>query len=350
MPETLVQASSPNCLNEQDSEIVTNNLKTVLPTGVLAGIVATLFALGASAQSSLSFVLYAASALPILIAGLGWGNRAAIIGIATAGLLGTVVISPYFALGMAFSTLIPAGWLSHLANLARPASELGGPDNLMAWYPISDILLHLCGLVTLAMIALGIAIGYGPEFINRLVDAVFGAMAAQEPAFATDAASTAQIKALLLLLMPIFQGGSWVILLFTAFYIAVRIVSRSGRAVRPREDMPSALRMNRHAIFAFLGGIVLTFVGDIPAMVGAVICGAFGAGFLMAGFASIHFRTQGKDWRMPALILIYLACLLTMLPMIAILVLGLTDTRRTIALTPLKTPDNASGAPEDDKN
>ena len=321
---------------------MTSKTQTMLPIGILAGIAATLLVLGANAQPSFSSLLYAASALPVLIAGLGWGNRAAAVGIATAAVLGAVAGSPFFSLAMAFFTLIPAGWLSHLANLARPASELGGPDHLVAWYPISDILLHLCGLVTVAVIALGVVIGYGPELTNQMVDVMTEAFRAQDPSLAPDPVGLAQTKAMIVLMLPLVQGGIWVMLLFAAFYIAVRIVSRSGRALRPREDMPSALRMNRYAIFIFLVGILLTFMGGVPAMVGAVICGTFGAGFLMAGFASIHFRSQGKDWRVPVLVLCYLSSMLV-LPAIGILVLGLADTRRTIALTPARgatDPDN----------
>lgn len=319
---------------------MTNKNQTVLPTGIIAGIAATLLVLGANAQSSAASLLYAASALPILIAGLGWGNRAAILGIVTAAVLGAVLVSPYFAIAMAVFTLIPAGWLSHLANLARPASELGGPDHLMAWYPLSDILLHLCGLVTLAVIALGVVIGYGPELTSQMVDAMSTALSSQEPAFAPNPEGMAQTKAMIVLMLPLVQGGIWVMLLFAAFYIAVRIVSRSGRALRPREDMPSALRMNRNAIFVFLAGIVLTFLGGVPAMIGAVICGTFGAGFLMAGFAVIHFRSQGKDWRLPVLILCYLSSML-ILPLFAIVAVGLYDMRRTIALTPVKTQNHS---------
>lgn len=314
---------------------MTQKTQNVLPTGILAGIIATLLVMGANAQLSFASVLYAASALPILVAGLGWGNRAAIVGVLTATLLCAILVSPFFALATLFITFVPAGWLSHLANLARPASELGGPDHLVAWYPISDILLHLCGLVTLAVIALGVVIGYGPDLTNQMVDAMTSAMQMQEPALAPDAASLAQTKSLLVLMLPMVQGGIWVMLLFAAFYFAVRLVSRSGRALRPREDMPSALRMNRHAIFIFLAGIVLCFMGGVPAMVGATICGTFGAGFLMSGFAALHFRSQGKDWRVPGLILSYLSCML-LLPAIAVLVLGLMDTRRTIALTPAR--------------
>jgi hypothetical protein len=324
----------------QDSETVKTPNQTALPVGILAGVIATLLALGAMSQLTFAFIIYAASALPILIAGLGWGNRAAIIAVITAALLGAILVSPPFAATMAVFTLLPAGWLSHLANLARPASEIGGPDNLLAWYPLSDILLHLCCIVTIAMIALGVVIGYGPELTNQLVDAMTSALQAQEPGFAPDPAGVAQTKAMFILMLPMIQGGLWVLFLFAAFYFAVRFVSRSPRALRPREDMPSGLRMNRNSIFIFLAGILLTFFGGVPAMVGATICGTFGAGFLMAGFASLHFRTKGKDWRLPVLVLSYLSSLMLM-PAFVILVLGLSDARRTIALSPAK-PDETN--------
>ncbi|MGF9692751.1 DUF2232 domain-containing protein [Rhizobium sp. 0TCS1.26] len=315
--------------------------QTVLTTGILAGIAAALLVLGANAQPSFASILYASSALPVLVAGLGWGNRAAIVAIVTAAIIGALLVSPMFALAMAIFTLIPAGWLSHLANLARPASELGGPDDLVAWYPISNILMHLCGLVTVAVVILGAAIGYGPELTDRMVDVMVDSFNSQDAGLVPDPAGIAQTKAMAVLMLPLIQGGLWVILLFAAFYLAVRIVSRSGRALRPREDMPSALRMNRNAIFVFLGGIVLTFLGGVPAMIGATICGTFGGGFLMAGFASLHYRTKGKDWRVPALVLVYLSTMMV-LPAIAILIIGLSDTRRTIALTPARNTDKTN--------
>jgi len=128
------------------------------------------------------------------------------------------------------------------------------------------------------------------------------------------------------------------VMLFAAYYIATRIVTASGKGLRPREDIPSSLRMNRNSIFIFLAGLAATFMGGIPAMIGATVVGAFGAGFLMSGFAALHFRTRGKDWRLPALILCYLASTM-MLPALFILVLGLADTRKAIALTPTKDAD-----------
>jgi hypothetical protein len=182
-------------------------------------------------------------------------------------------------------------------------------------------------------------IGYGPDLVSQMVDALFTSFAQQQPEVSLDPAATAQTKSLLLLMLPAIQGAMWVVLLFAAYYIATRIVNASGRALRPREDIPSALRMNRNSIFIFLAGLAATFFGGIPAMIGATVVGTFGAGFLLSGFASLHFRTRGKDWRLPALILLYLASLILMLPAFFILVVGLSDTRKAIALTPNKDAD-----------
>jgi len=313
----------------------------VLIAGILAGICAAFLTLGATAQSSMSFLLYAASAMPVLVAGLGWGNAAAIVAVLSAGFLGALAVSPLFAVTIAIFTLIPAGWLSHLANLARPAAEIGGPEDLMAWYPLSGIVLHLCGLITVSVIILGTMIGYGPELVSQMVDLMMASVQASESTFKPDPAALSQTKSLLVLMLPMIQGGLWVMLLFAAYYFASRMVRSFGKGLRPREDIAAALRMHRNAIFIFLGGIVLTFFGGVPAMVGAVLCGTFGAGFIMAGYASLHHRSKGRDWRLPVLILAYLSAIF-MFPLFLILLLGLSDVRSTISLTPARNSDKSN--------
>jgi len=315
--------------------------QTVLIAGILAGICAAFLTLGATAQSSMSFLLYAASAMPVLVAGLGWGNAAAIVAVLSAGFLGALAVSPLFAVTIAIFTLIPAGWLSHLANLARPAAEIGGPEDLMAWYPLSGIVLHLCGLITVSVIILGTMIGYGPELVSQMVDLMMASVQASESTFKPDPTALSQTKSLLVLMLPMIQGGLWVMLLFAAYYFASRMVRSFGKGLRPREDIAAALRMHRNAIFIFLGGIVLTFFGGVPAMVGAVLCGTFGAGFIMAGYASLHHRSKGKDWRLPVLILAYLSAIF-MFPLFLILLLGLSDVRSTISLTPARNYDKSN--------
>jgi len=307
----------------------------VLGIGALAGFTAALLVYGATVQPLLFILFGALSALPILIVGLGWGNIAVIIAVITAGIVGAVGQSPYFGLFAVLLALVPA-WLSHLANLARPASELGGPEHLTAWYPLSDIMLHLCGLAAVVIVIAGAVMGYSADLVGQVVDVYTTAMNQQQPELQLNPDVIGKTKSLMLYAIPLVWGMIWVMMLLAAYYMAIRIVATSGRNLRPREDIPSALRMNRNAIFVFLAAVVAMFFGGIPALVGAALLGAFGAGFIASGFASLHYHTRGKDWRIPVLILCYLTSLMLTVPLFIILVLGLYDTRKAIALTPNK--------------
>ncbi|QND50059.1 DUF2232 domain-containing protein [Rhizobium lusitanum] len=307
----------------------------VLAIGALAGFTAALLVYGATVQPLLFILFGALSALPILIVGLGWGNVAVITAVVAAGIVGAVGQSPSFGLFAMVLALVPA-WLSHLANLARPASELGGPEHLTAWYPLSDIMLHLCGLAAVVIVIAGAVMGYSADLVGQVVDVYTSVVNQQQPELQLNADVIAKTKSLMLYAIPLVWGMIWVMMLLAAYYMAIRIVSTSGRNLRPREDIPSALRMNRNAIFVFLAAVVAMFFGGIPALVGAVLLGAFGAGFIVSGFASLHYHTRGKDWRIPVLILTYLTSLMLTVPLFIILVLGLYDTRKAIALTPNK--------------
>ena len=307
----------------------------VLAIGALAGFTAALLVYGATVQPLLFILFGALSALPILIVGLGWGNVAVITAVVAAGIVGAVGQSPAFGLFAVLLALVPA-WLSHLANLARPASELGGPEHLTAWYPLSDIMLHLCGLAAVVIVIAGAVMGYSADLVGQVVDVYTSAMSQQQPELQLNPDVIGKTKSLMLYAIPLVWGMIWVMMLLAAYYMAIRIVAASNRNLRPREDIPSALRMNRNAIFVFLAAVVAIFLGGIPALIGATLLGAFGAGFIASGFASLHYRTRGKDWRIPVLILCYLTSLMLTVPLFIILVLGLYDTRKAIALTPTK--------------
>lgn len=311
----------------------TLNARTLL-IGALSGVAAFALAYAAGVTVLFSTLLAAASALPILIAGLGYGLLPAIVGIVVAGALGLALASPFFALYTLAVTLIPAGWLSHLGNLARPASEIGGPDGQMAWYPLADIMMHLCAAVTLALIVVGAVAGYGPDTTGQVIDAVIDALNSENPELALEPALIAQYKAMFAVLLPMVQGATSVILLFVAFHFASRIAIASGLSNRPREDVAVALRMNTNAIFVFLAALVVTFFFGGPiGLVGAACLGAFGGGFLLAGLARMHLAARGKSWAVPVIILSYLSLIFTF-PALVFVVMGLLDTRRAIALSP----------------
>lgn len=183
--------------------------------------------------------------------------------------------------------------------------------------------------------------GYGADLVGQVVDAYMAAVNQQSPDLQLNPAAIAKMKSLMLYMIPIAWGMIWVMMLLAAYYVATRIVAASSHNLRPRDDIPSSLRMNRNAIFVFLVAIVAIFFGGVLALIAAAVLGAFGAGFIVSGFASLHYRTRGKDWRLPVLILCYLVCFFVTLPLFIVLVLGLYDTRKAISLTPNKNADTS---------
>lgn len=318
-----------------------NVTSSSLLVGLLAGCAAALLSISAGEPTALSIVLFAAATLPILIASTGWSNTAGFVAATVAGAIVSIFVSPTAALVFIVTTLAPAAWIGHLANLSRPASELGGPDGATAWYPLSDILFQLCVLVIAGLLVVGVSMGYGEAMIGEVVDEFFAIMQEQSPDFQPAEGDRDAYAAFFLTALPVVQGALWVLILFGALYLSLAIVRTSGRARRPKDDVPSSLRMSRRSLYAFGVGLAMTFFGGAPALVGALVCGAFGAGFTLAGFAIIHHRTRGKAWRPLALWGGYLAVILFSLPLLFFLVAGMIQTARAVPVAgPPRPPED----------
>lgn len=302
---------------------------TSILVGLLAGLSTALLLVSAGMPSLLSIFLAAAATMPILIAGLGWSNLAAGIAVITAAAIVAVVTSPLAAGVTAVTTLLPAAWMAHLSNLARPADEVGGDEGAVIWYPLPEMLLRACVVVVIGLCVLGYAVGYGPELVERMVDSLVTSLGEGNAEFQPGAAAIAEIKSFTAFFIPIIQGATGVMILMASLYLASAIVRLSGLSKRPRDDVPMTLRMPRAGIFAFVVGLALTFAGGQLAYVGWAIVGAFGAGFALSGFAIAHAMTRGKPWRGMAIWLIYVSVVLFTLPLILFLFLGLADTARS---------------------
>ncbi len=303
--------------------------------GLIAGIASALLLAGATAPSYMAMLLIASASLPVLIAGLGWSNLASIIAVLSGTAVIATISGPLAALSAALTSLGPAAWIAHLSNLARPAEEIGGPEGRLAWYPLSDIVAQICTIVAVVLVILGAVMGYGPELAGELVDSFVEILKEGNQGLTLDAASIEDMKSLMRVMLPLVQGATWVGILFGMYYVARGIVSMSGRAKRPREDVPAQLRMPRTSLYTFGIGIVITLLAPAPYdLVGWVIMGAFGAGFILSGFALMHFMTRGKPWRPIAIWFAYMAVILFTLPLIFFLVFGLTATGRLATMTP----------------
>lgn len=138
---------------------------TIIGIGILAGLASALMSSGVIAQggamAAMAMVLYFLTPLPIFVVALGWGSSAGIVAAATATVAVGVVAVPLAALLMALTSFIPAATGAYLSGLARPAEELGGPKDILVWYPLSDIVFRLAMMVALSFIVIGAILGFG---------------------------------------------------------------------------------------------------------------------------------------------------------------------------------------------
>ncbi|SOE17435.1 predicted membrane protein DUF2232 [Hoeflea halophila] len=306
---------------------------TSLLVGLLAGVSAALLLVSAGSPSGISFMLFAAAALPILIAGLGWSNLASILAVLAAMAVIGLATTPQAALVSTVTTLAPAAWIAHLSNLARPAEEVGGPEGAIVWYPLSDIFVNIALCVCVALVAVGLALGYGADFVGELVEIFVATLKDSNTSYQPSAEGLAEMKQFFLYALPAIQAAMWVLILFAGWYVASGIVRMSGRSKRSKDDIPSQLRMPRMGALALAAGVALSFIDGGIGLIGWTISGAFGMGFVAAGFAVAHHRTRGKPARGLLLWVAYLATVLFTVPLAFFLFLGLFDTARSLTAT-----------------
>jgi hypothetical protein len=309
--------------------------KTANPVviGIIAGLVAAIGTLG-----SLSMPLFAqlVAMIALFMAGLGFGRVAGLVAVATAAVALGVYTSSVFATFIFAITLLPAAVMSQLALLARPASEIGGPDQALAWYPLSDILLAGAMITAVAAITLLLLQPVDALYsvvIDRAVEVIGGA----NPEMVITPEQKAEVLSMLKVFGPVSQSFGNMIMLFAGFYFAMVILAAMKRNVRPREDIRVALRMSRISVVVFFGGLALMLIGGTASIIGASFAGATGAGFTLAGFAVIHNALRDKTFALPVLVLVYIITFI--IPPLVVLVAlagGLANPRRAIALTPNK--------------
>ncbi|MBN9044414.1 MAG: DUF2232 domain-containing protein [Rhizobiales bacterium] len=305
---------------------------TIIGIGIAAGLASALMSSGVVAEggavAGMTMVLYLLTPLPIFIAALGWGSGAGIVAAAAATIAIGAAASPLVALMMALTSYIPAATGAYLSGLARPAEEIGGPKDVMVWYPLPDIMFRLALMVAASFIVIGVILGFGPDMARELGNTLLDRVAASDPQFTVSADLRDSLPTLLLVAIPTIQPATCLAILAGNLCLALRLTRMSGRLRRPRDDWPATLRMPRPALFVFALALAAAFLPGGLGLAATTVAGALGAGFTMAGLAVLHHRTRGKPWRPVALWLVYFAILLFAFLLFVFMVLGLFDTSR----------------------
>ncbi len=267
------------------------------------------------------------SALPIMIAGLGFGQASALI----AGGIGAVLISlfltPIFGGAFLASVALPSWWLARQASLCRT-----GDDGKVVWYPISLLLGWIVALsiaMTLAIIGLAImqAGGYQDfteSSVRRIAPALEGVLSNN---ILPGNFTREDFARLIVGLMPAVMAGWAVVSLALNLWLAGRVVLISQLLTRTWEDLPEHLALPLQARHFFIIGLLGCLIDGPIRMVGSTIAAAIGVAYAFQGLAAVHFISRGSSARTPILMGVYFTVLVMLpWPLIFATITGLIET------------------------
>ena len=303
---------------ERDSKM------TVSPhlIGIGAGLVAAALFASLANNSTLAVTLFYLTPLPILLAGIGWGVRAAQLAFATAALLVAIVLSLTTAFAFSLYIGLPGVLLSHLMLLRRelPADA---PDSVppagagpaVEWYPLGRIVawasLMAGGLVALGLMMLG---GDG-EGYRHAVKSIFDENALKQLQTILGADFGQEqfnrfVERFIRYILPAFAGGFWLLIMLANLWLAAKSAAISGQLARP---LPSFAGLDYPPLLlaGFAVAAALTFASGLVGLVGTAFLGGFSCAYLILGLAVVHVMAAGSQLKMLLLGLLYTGLFLT---------------------------------------
>jgi len=297
--------------------------------GLGAGAAAALLFASVASGSLLSVFLFYLSALPILIAALGWSHWAALIAAVCAATGLASVFGSFFLLAFLVGVGVPAWWLGYLALLAR--AERNGAEDL-EWYPVGNLVVWAALIGSLCVVAAIPHFGTDAESFNAALARAFERvirLQTHTPADATlELPGVSDPKRLVDILVMAMPAAAAVIATVTNVFnlwLAARIVSVSGRLRRPWPDI-SAMTFPIWAPLALAVTVAASFGPDLV----GIIAGIVGASLLMAyailGFAVVHSISRNLASRALVIGGTYAIVIAFGWPIIAMTVLGLIET------------------------
>jgi hypothetical protein len=283
----------------------------------------------------LSIPLFYLAPLPILIAGLGWSQWAALTAAITGALALGIVFGAVFLFAFLAGAGIPAWWLGYLAMLARsgtPHAGSGQNGAALEWYPPGRLVIWAALLAALVVVVAIPNFGADAESFRAGLRGALAAILRAESGTPADAPlnlpSVTNTDRLIDFLVNAIPAAAAVIATITNLlnlWLAARIVKFSGTLARPWPQL-SAISFPPLLAAALFLAIALSFVDG---MLG-IVAGIFSASLLLAygvlGFAVLHAITQSLNIRALVLSLAYAAVFLLGWPILALCLLGLIDT------------------------
>jgi hypothetical protein len=303
-----------------------------MPVSLLIGagsglISAALFASAATA-TALAGVLFYLAALPLCLAGLGWGGSAA----AVAALSGTLVVAASLGFGTAalyaLTFAAPAALLTHLALLSRPVPAAEGQaTGALEWYPPGRLVAWAAALAGLLAGILVLALGYDQDTYRESIREILSHSALKEldrDGTLLTEENIGNLAAVLARALPAAFAVIWLTVTLFNLWMAGLIVQVSGRALRPWPDL-HALDLPNGLVLLFAAALAASFIPGLPGLLATGLAGALLFAYVLQGLSVIHVYSQGVPMRGLLLAAVYLGILLLGWVAIVVAILGLAE-------------------------
>jgi len=304
--------------------------------GIGAGLVAAVLFASLANNSALAFMLFYLTPLPVLLAGMGWGVRAALLAFASATSLLALVLSIKYALGFALMVGVPGFILSYLMLLRRhlpagdPAGAAGGQGQIHTeWYPFGRVVAWASvmagGLVTVALLLIG---GDGESYRQMIASVFDDAAMKQLQSMLGSEFDQAEFQLFVerfsRYILPAFAATFWLLIMVGNLWLAAKSAVISGLLDRPVPDFTKI----DYPLFLSVGFVIalaLNFSSGLIGLIGTAFLGAFACAHLLLGLGVVHVLVGGLPLKLFFLLALYAGLILTPWVGLPVTVLGLLE-------------------------
>jgi len=292
-----------------------------LVIALAAGCASALMFVSVVTGAPVSLVLFYLAPLPLLVAALGWGSAAALVGgIVTCAVIGLFLGLPYMTV-FAVTVALPAWWLGRLTLLARPVSQGGGEPTLQ-WYPPGRLVLWIAAFASLTTIAALLSLGSDAatvtETLKHGLARIFGA------AEGTEAADSDVLVTVLVTIAPAAATMVTMAALMLNLWLAARIARTSGRLMRPWPAL-NLIEYPVPTLGALAAALLASFAGGLLAIFAQIIATALVLAYALAGLAVLHTLTAPMATRGFWLAGTYALIAVFGWPLLAVAAIGIAD-------------------------
>lgn len=289
-------------------------MKNAYLVAVIAGLAAAALYATVGTPTVVGALLFNLAALPLFVAGLGFGVKAAAAG----GLVGALALALAndWRIGLLFAATAAAApvvltslALKHRQAAATPPREGEVTAGGLEWYPEGRIVLWAAALAT-ALMVLTLLVGGGDAesfraAIRDVAHRVGTMVAGEDAARAQDLAAFAD---LMVIVIPLAAAVMWHVATMACFWLAARIVTLSGSSLRPWAAF-GAMRFPPTSVVALLAASLAALLPGLAGFAGSLALAAMTSAFMLLGLAVVHGLTAGIGGRGLILASLYVALL-----------------------------------------